>query len=502
MTTQGVVGNTVLLSSRQQSSKTTGTSSGAKDAFDHIMVQSLSAKKDTATSTANTEQTDVSRKTTRSKQSLSDAQNEVKKDGFSPGKESIKRGDTSTQAVTDDETNALTEADENITEDVTNMLSQMQEAILQTVAQVLSIPKEEVTSYLNELGMKPEDLLDTGNAMQLLMKVNQTDDVFAVLTDATLSEQLQGMNQALSVSELADSMGITEATLQKTLDLMAMSDDQKGQESLENPLQVPLSEDNQLLDEKEIPIVVERIGATNADQKSSLSEVNSTDSTEETIQTSSKSQTNEAQGFVTLSSKDSAKDTKDSKEGFSNQQEQAQNTGIHTFTENLVVKGQDGLVAEDVSARLETMRNIVEQVVEQIKVQIRPEATSMEITLNPENLGKINLSVTSKNGQLTATLTTQNELSKQALESQLQVLKENLSNQGLKVESVEVNVSDFAFDFGQNQQTPEDGKGQRGKGTKKAADLTRMEAMDLSENEEALTTDTSISNGGSVDYTV
>ena len=76
-------------------------------------------------------------------------------------------------------------------------------------------------------------------------------------------------------------------------------------------------------------------------------------------------------------------------------------TPAETFVQNLVVKGQTQTMNVEAAAqRIETMRNIVEQVVEQIKVSIKPEATSMELQLNPENLGKINLSVASKDGQL------------------------------------------------------------------------------------------------------
>jgi flagellar hook-length control protein FliK len=73
------------------------------------------------------------------------------------------------------------------------------------------------------------------------------------------------------------------------------------------------------------------------------------------------------------------------------------------------------------------MKEIVNQIVDKIKVVIKPEATSMEIQLNPENLGKVNLSVISKNGQLTAHFTTESQAAKEALESQMQTLKETLS---------------------------------------------------------------------------
>lgn len=72
----------------------------------------------------------------------------------------------------------------------------------------------------------------------------------------------------------------------------------------------------------------------------------------------------------------------------------------------------------------------------------------MEMMLNPENLGKVNLNVSVKEGVVTATLTAQDELVKSAIENQLLTLKESLNNQGLKVEAVEVTVESHAFEAG------------------------------------------------------
>lgn len=121
-------------------------------------------------------------------------------------------------------------------------------------------------------------------------------------------------------------------------------------------------------------------------------------------------------------------------------------------------------VQEEVTAPRELMTNIVDQVVNHIRIRVLPQTTSMELQLNPESLGRVNLNVTSNNGLATATLTVQNEVAKEALESQLTVLRENLESHGLKVESVEVNVSEFGFknpedsDHGQYKQKKSQGR--------------------------------------------
>ena len=70
----------------------------------------------------------------------------------------------------------------------------------------------------------------------------------------------------------------------------------------------------------------------------------------------------------------------------------------------------------------------------------------MEIQLTPESLGKLNLTVVAKDGNITASITAQNDTVKAIIESQLIQLKEALNNQGLKVTEVEVTVAGQAFD--------------------------------------------------------
>ena len=109
-----------------------------------------------------------------------------------------------------------------------------------------------------------------------------------------------------------------------------------------------------------------------------------------------------------------------------------------------------------------TVRDIVYQVVEAIRVNITNESTSLEMNLNPENLGRVNLNIESRNGVMTAHIVTENETARAALESQLQILKDNFEAQGVRVEAIEVTVSGFTFSDSRNSQSearehPEDG---------------------------------------------
>lgn len=95
---------------------------------------------------------------------------------------------------------------------------------------------------------------------------------------------------------------------------------------------------------------------------------------------------------------------------------------------------------------VQTSESIVKQVLEQVKLNIKTDVTSVQMQLYPEHLGKVAIQVVSKNGVLTAQIATENESARAALESQLNILKESFDNQGLKVQSVEVMVSSRGFD--------------------------------------------------------
>lgn len=106
------------------------------------------------------------------------------------------------------------------------------------------------------------------------------------------------------------------------------------------------------------------------------------------------------------------------------------------------------IVTEDTSRVSEA--DIVNQVIDQIKLSSGRELTSIEVMLNPERLGSVHVTVTAKNGILSAQIAARNEQVKTALENQVTALKENFQNQGIKVEAVEITVMTHQFEAGQN----------------------------------------------------
>lgn len=174
------------------------------------------------------------------------------------------------------------------------------------------------------------------------------------------------------------------------------------------------------------------------------------------------------------------------------------------FVENLSLNRTVDVEKMDMKLDVVTqMREIVTQIVEAIKVRVGADTSSMEVQLNPESLGKVNLTVVAKEGHVTAQFVTENELARQALESQVQQLRENLGEQGLKVDEVEVTVSNFDFSHS-NQANAEEQRQQHSQGQRKLhRNLNLKDAVKLNDltEEEQLAARIMADNGNQVDYT-
>ncbi len=107
----------------------------------------------------------------------------------------------------------------------------------------------------------------------------------------------------------------------------------------------------------------------------------------------------------------------------------------------------------------------------------------MDMMLNPEHLGRVQLNISSKEGVLTASFITQNQVAKEAIESQMQVLKENLEAQGLKVEEIEVTIANFSFQQS-SQMDGENKNSEQGKAkSNKTLRLDSLEDIPVEEEE-------------------
>lgn len=415
---------------------------------------------------------------------------EVKPANASQGKQFVAK-----KAVDKAETSSEpAKAGETQGEEITpEMAQKVEDAVKDLVKEELGLTEEELEAAMAVLGFAYADLLLPENMQALVLEVNQADSM-ELLTNETLNNQLAELLQG--AEEILDEVGLTvpEEELPKLLESLknAASDQTQKVEAPQQETPEEAGPKIEILADKNVPKTAEKMEQPEEDGEGEL--------LEEAVQ---KTENNTADQTQKSTEGDSSgqKESKSRQDSKGMLHEDNQNP-LETVIQNLSKNASPESLVMTAAQRTEAMREIVNQVIDQIRISIKPETTSMEMTLNPENLGKVSLTVMAKDGHLTASFTAQNQVTKEALESQMQTLKENLTSQGIKVDAIEVNIQSFAFDE-RNQM----GSGQEKEGQSKSRErkLTPEDiAKALGEDtdaEEALSTIPVSDSGGNVDYT-
>lgn len=323
-------------------------------------------------------------------------------------------------------------------------LDALMDAIKKFICKKLGIDDEEYYSALEDSGITAVNLVQVQFLQQFYVSVQGMNDFSEVLTDSNLSETWQMLSTEMSeFTFTAADITFTAEELSNLLEQAKITVD--GTETVDDSGNQVLQNQSTKIDgetqqEPDITINVDNSTVSNKNNGSETSDNNSSEMSNE----------NE----VIL---------KDTKENIQLKDQTEQESLFSQFM-NRVEASFDNGNTEVAPQQLRQMREIFTQVIDNIRVNVKPETTGLEIQLNPEQLGKVNVSIEMKNGVATASFIVKNEMARAALESQMQTLKETFENQGLKVEAVEVSVSNFDFSqnsqTGYNEQESNQGKGQ------------------------------------------
>ena len=181
-------------------------------------------------------------------------------------------------------------------------------------------------------------------------------------------------------------------------------------------------------------------------------------------------------------------------------QVQPANTGISAFQQTLHTADVETNQQVQETQQGRTDYDIPKQIVEQARLIRSGENTEMVIRLRPEHLGNLTLRISvTGNGAVNATFHSDNAQVRAIIESSMVQLKQDLENQGLKVNNVEVysGLSDGLMHGGQSQseyQQQQSNAARHGK-----LDMDSLE--DDMEQLNAVTEETSATEDG-VDYRV
>lgn len=342
---------------------------------------------------------------------------------------------------------------EKMAETVASLMVQVR----QVICEELGITEEQLTETMEELGLTDADLTDRSSLQDIFLKLNDASEPTEFLTNEELfgrfSELVENVEQTLNDA------GVTPEECKTVL---------KETKLLQPDVNVELDAEPEEPEEPENilkkPEMLPQAKETKEVQSDVAEESVTAQPTVERTQV--KAETGDAkEGQHTVSAREkgnakiiSSRNDADVKEMF-----------IDTLT-NATVQG----TGEEALEAAAQVREIANQIMEQIRIVIRPEQTNMELQLNPEHLGRVNLTITEKEGIMTAQFTTQSEAAREAIESQMAALRESLQNQGIKVEAIEVTVSEFGFERDNNAGRNEDNES----GKQKRRNAFRVEEAD------------------------
>lgn len=377
----------------------------------------------------------------------------------------INRTETDEKSTTVNETNETESApnDDLLSEEEFSEkeLEQMIAVFGSTVAdlkdmlmQELQITESELNELMQELDLSDLDLLQLGNVKELVLQTVGAQDMTAVLTDENLYSQMKSIE-----NEFAGIMQEVQAALD--------------------------------VSEEDIPMITEQVEEYQNLQKQDAEKPI-------TIEVETEPQVAEQEQTEVIT----AEKSENSDKGQNPMQEN------NTFTEPQMMTGnnvnaQSASEVQTTSYTTVETENIMRQIMDHMNIRLTAETTELDMQLQPETLGTLQIKISAKEGIMTAQFTTASETVKGVLESQMIQLQQQLEQQNIKVEAIEVTVQSHAFESAlekgnEHQASEEETK----KNRTRRIDLLSLDGTAELESEEQLLAEMMEANGNTVDYLV
>lgn len=438
--------------------------------------------------------------------SVKSAQKSMKESAESTGNDNVKQtnakaaaNDNSDKNVTDDKI-----SEDGISDEQKEALNEAGEKLVEEVAKEMETSPEEVEEAMEILGLSALQMLDPDNMKQLLITISGNEDHLSIITDGELYGHLQNLLDELSLTleDLQTALGLSEEDLNALIADMAVI----GAETEVIPEVIP--EEIQTQDEpvdqtaktdevnpeavKDYAVTVHKDGET-VKVKVTVDNASGDKSMKEEVTAESKIQ-------VETEHKSGAKDSSAQDKGEGNTHGSlVMQTPIEQPGVNEIVQEQPFM------DRYVDTQDIMNQIGEYIKLNLKADVQELELQLHPASLGSVNIQLTAKDGMITAQFTTQNEAVKAAIESQLVQLRTQFDEQGLKVDAVEVAVADYRFNqnFSGNGENADESAGSNKKNRRKI-NLNELDLEELPEDMEdsdRIAAQMMAQNGNTVDFT-
>ena len=371
--------------------------------------------------------------------------------------------------------------------EVKDALETLEKELVQEIAKELDMDPEELVELMTALGMKPLDMLQPENLAKLYMECNNQMDATMVVTCEQFQELL---SQVKSLGE--------EVRHDLSMDKNQFAEAVSMMEALEQPVELDESMAKELMAQDSATHKINEVTTEDVEAGIPLEEdgqAQQVETMEETVKAVEDTQSMMKQESFDQRGEDTF------------HQETGTQTGSVVMSDNSSVSNAEIPEAPHTYMDITDTIQLIRQLADNVRVAVSTDTQWMEMQLNPENLGKMLLHVSQKEGAVSAQITTQNEIVRENLMLQMANLQERLESAGLKVDAIEITVSSHAFEQnleqGQNRQEQDQAAEHRNTGsTRRNLNLSELDGLSgLMSEEEQLVAQIMRDNGNSVDFT-
>lgn len=388
------------------------------------------------------------------------------------------------------------------TKEAKEVLEEAAAELEKVIKEELDLTDEELESIMETLGLSQMDLLRQENVQAIVMAAAGENDQMSILTDEGLYQSLQKLTAAVKevTAKVQTQLEVDAEAFEGILDQMEVATaPQQPEQSLLKEEAGPVV----ILEEK--PETPENVTDEDTETPVRAEETPKADGVEQSKEQIQKSAITNEQPLGEEAKRENSSSEKRNETGkeahgehSSQLMQTAAKPGTAVWSQELIQDGMEFPVSQT------DVEDIMRQVTDYVKIEAGTELTEMEMQLQPETLGTLRIHLTTKEGVVTAQFTAETEAVKAVLEAQTMQLKENLNNQGVKVEAVEVTVANQGFErsFAENGDGAagyEEPKKREARKIQLTEELT-LEEMELSE-EDRITAEMMEMNGNTVDYT-
>ncbi len=369
-----------------------------------------------------------------------------------------------------------------------NTIEEDGKTLMKQIADELEVSEDEITAAMQLMGLTIADLLNPENMIQLFNSLNTDGDGINILVDPELSESLQGLLDSVNEirTDLMEEYNLLPQDLNAEIETF-------NQSLPETEFKTP---DNTPVNDQAVIDVNAKYQIVN-DQKPLDNDNNRTIITEDKI-----NNPNPEISFRTI--EEAQQGGSDNNKGFMEHNSESANP-FNQLMNNLMNATAEIENPEMVSyTDRAQMEDIVRQIVDKITVSAGETESSMELQLHPASLGNVNILLTSSKDGIVAKFTAQNEIVKEAVESQMIQLQQKFDEQGIKVTSIEVTIASHAFEQNlQQDNNNQPGQEETGRGNRS---LRRINLAEMDEDSEEMSEAEMIAaqmmayNGNSIDF--